>query len=67
MRTEAYVRALQALDFTSAEQWQAALHFSGVERQRILTHCRTTIQNYDIIELTAQIVEQVGRVRCAGV
>jgi hypothetical protein len=66
--TEAYVRTLQALDFTSAEQWQAALHSSGVERQRILTHCRTTIQNYDIIELTAQIVEQVRLFdgRCIG-
>jgi len=27
--TEAYVRAVQALDFSSAEQWQAALHSSG--------------------------------------
>jgi pyruvate,water dikinase len=43
--TEAYVRAVQALDFSSAEQWQAALHSSGAERQRILAHCRTVIQN----------------------
>lgn len=64
----AYIRALQALDFSSAEQWQAALHSSGAERQRILTHCRTSIQNYDIVELTAQIVEQVRRFdgRCIG-
>ncbi len=34
--TETYDRALQALDFSSAEQWQAALHSSGAERQRIL-------------------------------
>ena len=59
--TEAYVRALQAPDFSSAEQWQAALHSSGTERQRILARCRTIIQNYDILELTAQIVEQVRR------
>ncbi|MEO8048734.1 MAG: PEP/pyruvate-binding domain-containing protein [Nitrospirota bacterium] len=43
--TEAYVHAVQALDFSSAEQWQAALHSSGAERQRILAHCRTVIQN----------------------
>jgi len=34
--TEAYERAVQALDFSSAEQWQAALRSSGAERQRIL-------------------------------
>ena len=59
--TEAYVRALQAPDFSSAEQWQAALHSSGAERQRILARCRAIIQNYDIVELTTQIVEQVRR------
>ena len=61
MTTESYVRALQAPDFSSAEQWQAALHSSGAERQRILAHCRTIIQNYDIVELATQIVEQVRR------
>ena len=66
MTTEAYVRAVQALDFSSAEQWQAALHSSGAERQRTLAHCRAIIQNYDIVELTTQIIEQVRRVRCAG-
>jgi pyruvate,water dikinase len=43
------------------EQWQSALQSSGAERQRILAHCRTVIQNYDIAELTAQIVAQVHR------
>lgn len=43
--TEAYVRAVQALNFSSAEQWQAALHSSGAERQRIHAHCRIVIQN----------------------
>ena len=43
--TEAYVRAVQALNFSSAEQWQAALDSSGAERQRIHAHCRTVIQN----------------------
>jgi phosphohistidine swiveling domain-containing protein len=59
--TEAYVRAVQALEFSSAEQWQAALHSSGAERQRILAHCRAIIQDHDIVELTAQIIEQVRR------
>jgi phosphohistidine swiveling domain-containing protein len=59
--TEAYVRALQATGFSSAERWKAALHSSGGERQRILAHCRAIIQNCDIVELTAQIIEQVRR------
>ncbi len=61
MTTEAYDHALRAPGFSPAEQWQAALHSSGAERQRILSHCRTIILNYDIAELTAQIVEQVQR------
>ena len=59
--TEAYDHALRAQGLPSAEQWQAALHSSGVERQRILSHCRTIIQNYDIDELTAQIIEEARR------
>jgi phosphohistidine swiveling domain-containing protein len=59
--TEAYDRALRAPDFSPAEQWQAALHSSGAERQRILSHCRIIIRNRDIAELTAEIVEQVRR------
>ena len=46
--TEAYDHALRAQDFSPAEQWQAALHSSGVERQRILSHCHTIIRNYGI-------------------
>ncbi|MEO6308142.1 MAG: PEP/pyruvate-binding domain-containing protein [Nitrospiraceae bacterium] len=59
--TEAYDHALLAPGFSPVKQWQAALHSSGAERQRILTHCRTIIQNYDIVGLTDQIVEQVSR------
>jgi phosphohistidine swiveling domain-containing protein len=59
--TEAYDRALHAPGFSPVEQWQVALHSSGAERQRILAHCRAIIQNCDIVELTAQIVEQVRR------
>ena len=59
--TEAYDHALRAPGFSPAEQWQAALHSFGAERQRILSHCRTIIRNRDIAELTAQIVEQVHR------
>ena len=59
--TEAYDHVLSAPDFSPAEQWQAALHSSGAERQRILSRSRTIIQNHDIVELTAQIVEQVRR------
>ena len=59
--TEAYALALRATGFSPAEQWQAALHSAGAERQRILSHCRTIIGNVDIVELTAQIVEQARR------
>jgi phosphohistidine swiveling domain-containing protein len=59
--TEAYDGALRVPGFSPAEQWQAALHSSGAERQRILSHCHTIIRNHDIVELTAQIVEQVRR------
>ncbi len=59
--TEAYGHALHAPGFSPAEQWQAALHSSGAERQRILSRSRIIIQNHDIVELTAQIVEQVRR------
>ena len=59
--TEAYEHALRAPGLSPAEQWQAALHSSGAERQRILSHCHTIIRNRDIAELTAQIVEQVRR------
>ena len=59
LTTEAYDRALRAQGFSSAEQWQAALRSSGAERQRILFHCHTILQNYDIRELTAQFIEQV--------
>jgi len=59
--TEAYDHALRAPGFSPAEQWQAALHSSGVERQRILSHCHTIIRNCDIAELTALIVEQMRR------
>ncbi|HSL04235.1 MAG TPA: PEP/pyruvate-binding domain-containing protein [Nitrospiraceae bacterium] len=59
--TEAYDRALRAPGFSPAEQWQAALNSSKADRQRILSHCRTIIQNHDIVGLTAQIIEQVSR------
>src|SRR3977135_270001 len=61
LTTEAYDHALRAPGFSPAEQWQAALHSSGAERQRILSRSRVIIRNYDIAELTAQIVEQVRR------
>src|SRR4249920_3304129 len=57
--TEAYDHALRAPGFSPAEEWQAALHSSGDERQRILSHCHTIIGNCDIAELTALIVEQM--------
>jgi phosphohistidine swiveling domain-containing protein len=59
--TEAYDHALRAPGFSPTEQWQAALHTSGAERQRILSHCHTIIRSHDILELTAQIVEQAQR------
>ena len=61
MTTAAYDLALHAPGFSPAEQWQAALHSSGAERQRGLSHSRTIIQNHDIVGLTSQIVEQVRR------
>ncbi|HEX4968906.1 MAG TPA: PEP/pyruvate-binding domain-containing protein, partial [Nitrospiraceae bacterium] len=59
--TEAYDHAIRAQGFSPTEQWQAALHSSGAERQKILSHSHTIIRNYDIVELTTQIVEQVRR------
>ncbi len=59
--TEAYNHALRAPGFSPTEQWQAAWHSSGDERRRILAHCHRIIQNYDVVELTAQIVEEVRR------
>jgi phosphohistidine swiveling domain-containing protein len=61
LTTEAYDQALRTPGFSPTEQWQAALHSSGAERQRILSHCHTIIRSYDIAELTAQIVGQVRR------
>ena len=58
MTTVAYDRALRATGFSPAERWSEALHTSGAERQKILSQCRTTIENSDIAELTAQILEQ---------
>ncbi|MDP1946324.1 MAG: PEP/pyruvate-binding domain-containing protein [Nitrospirota bacterium] len=57
--TEAYAHALRVPGFSPTMQWQAALHASGAERQRILSHCHTIIQGFDIAELTARIAEQV--------
>lgn len=57
--TEAYDRALRATGFSPAEQWQAALHSSGAERQRILASCHSIIRNSDLAELTEQIAAQV--------
>src|SRR5438128_9938675 len=59
--TEAYDHALRAPGFSPAEQWQAALHSSGTERQRMLSHCHTIIRNRDIAGLTAPTAEQVPR------
>ncbi|NOT24022.1 MAG: hypothetical protein HOP22_15050 [Nitrospiraceae bacterium] len=56
--TEAYDRTLRALGLSPTEQWQAALHSSGAERQRILSHCCAAIRNCDIDELTALIIDQ---------
>jgi rifampicin phosphotransferase len=64
--TEAYDHALRVPNFSPAEQWQSALHSSGVERQRILSRCRTIIRNHDIVELTTEIVEQVRRLGLAS-
>ena len=59
--TEAYDHAIRAQGFSPTEQWQAALHSSRAERQKILSHSHTIIRNYDIVELTTQIVEQMRR------
>ena len=57
--TEAYDHAFRAVGIAPAEQWKAALHSSGAECLRILSHCRTVIRNHDIADLTVEIVEQV--------
>jgi len=59
--TEAYDHALRVQGLSPAEQWQAALHSSGAERQKILSHSHAIIRDSDIVELTTQIVEQVRR------
>src|SRR5688572_18747849 len=59
--TEAYNHALRAPGFSPVEQWQAALHSTGTERQQILSRCRTIIRNYDIVELTAWIINEARR------
>src|SRR4029077_19716905 len=59
--TEAYDHALRVQGLSPPEQWQAALHASGAERQKILSHSHAIIRNHDIVGLTAQIVEQVRR------
>jgi rifampicin phosphotransferase len=59
--TEAYDHALRAMGISPFEQWKAAQDSSGAERQRILSRCRTAIRDCDIIELTAQIIEQMRR------
>ena len=59
--TEAYDHTFHTAGFSQAEQWQAALHSSGAERQRILSHCRTIIQNADISALMPQIAEELQR------
>ncbi len=56
--TEAYDRTLHALGLSPTEQWQAALHSSGAERQRILSHCCAVIRDCDIDELTTLIIDQ---------
>jgi pyruvate,water dikinase len=56
--TEAYERAIRALGLSPTEQWQAALHSSGAERQRILSHCCAVIRDCDIDELTTLIIDQ---------
>ncbi len=57
--TEAYAHALRVPGFSPTEQWQAVLHASGAERQRILSHCHTIIQDFDISDLTGLIAEQM--------
>ena len=57
--TEVYDRALRTQGFSPTKEWQAALHSSGSERQRILSRCHTIIRDCAIDGLTAQIIEQV--------
>lgn len=59
--TEAYDHALCAPGFSPVEQWQAALHSTGSERQQILSDCRIVIRNHDVAKLTAQIIDEVRR------
>ncbi len=63
--TEAYDRTLRTPGFSPTKEWQAALHSSGAERQRILSRCHTIIRDYVIDELTAQIIGQVHRLDLA--
>ena len=63
--TEVYDRALRTQGFSPTKEWQAALHSSGSERQRILSRCHTIIRDCAIDELTAQIIEQVHRLDLA--
>jgi pyruvate,water dikinase len=63
--TEAYDHALRTPGFSPTKEWQAALHSSGVERQRILSRCHAIIGGYKIDELTAQIVEEIHRLDLA--
>ncbi|MEK6670467.1 MAG: PEP/pyruvate-binding domain-containing protein [Nitrospirota bacterium] len=57
--TEAYEHALRTPGFSPTKEWQAALHSSGAERQRILSRSHTIIRDCEINELTAQIIEQI--------
>jgi len=57
--TEAYEHALRTPGFSPTKEWQTALHSSGAERQRILSRSHTIIRDCAIIELTAQIIEQL--------
>jgi len=57
----AYDLALRAPGFSPVEQWRAALHSTGTERQQILSHCHTIIRNHDVVELTARIIDEVRR------
>ncbi|TKB52434.1 MAG: hypothetical protein E8D50_11445 [Nitrospira sp.] len=63
--TEAYEHALRAPGFSPTKEWQAALHSTGAERQRVLSRCHTIIRDCAIDELTAQIIEQVHRLDLA--
>jgi phosphohistidine swiveling domain-containing protein len=63
--TEAYDHALRRPGFSPTKEWQAALHSSGAERQRILSRCHAMICDCEIDEVTAQIIEQVHRLDLA--